>query len=378
MRAGGVVAGRKRELVDKTVWRSDPHLQVKHLMYKHYLQCWMGKVLQSFPQGATIVDAFAGPGIYEDGPPGSPIVIARTFLEHSAHARFHNLHLICLEERADRVAELNRQKAALGPTPKLRFDVLEPGSFAERQADVAQMAHAGDPKRPVLWILDPFGIRDLSLTDVLKCLNGRRDEALITFFVNEMNRLHTTPNLAAAMTAQFGSERWRQAVAGPTESARKTALVDAYGEALKEHGLLSGRFAVQVSNHTARYYVVLATHSEKGLECWAPATWKLDRYGGTAASASSVGQESLFESHVDPVREALAAHAGSERTWAQLVAETKTLNYLDKHLRTALDQMAAEGLAFRVHPVKSRSPWPDNSIVRFYAPEDLAEEDPQG
>lgn len=55
------VMGRKQELREKTVWRSDPHTLVKHLIYRHYLDCWMPKILQKFPT-ATIVDAFAGPG----------------------------------------------------------------------------------------------------------------------------------------------------------------------------------------------------------------------------------------------------------------------------------------------------------------------------
>ncbi|MFJ1608590.1 hypothetical protein ACIOHS_35310 [Streptomyces sp. NPDC088253] len=67
---------RVDELREQTVWKSDPHTQVKHLVYRHYLQCWMRKFLQTFPE-ATIVDAFAGPGVYTDGPPGSPIVVAK-------------------------------------------------------------------------------------------------------------------------------------------------------------------------------------------------------------------------------------------------------------------------------------------------------------
>jgi three-Cys-motif partner protein len=82
---------RKQELRDKTVWRSDPHTLVKHLVYRHYLACWMAKILQKF-RAATIVDAFAGPGVYEDGPDGSPILIAKAFLEHNAYRRFGNLH----------------------------------------------------------------------------------------------------------------------------------------------------------------------------------------------------------------------------------------------------------------------------------------------
>jgi hypothetical protein len=45
----------------------DPHTLVKHLVYRHYLACWTAKIHQMFSV-ATTVDAFAGPGVYEDGP----------------------------------------------------------------------------------------------------------------------------------------------------------------------------------------------------------------------------------------------------------------------------------------------------------------------
>ncbi|GAA5708090.1 hypothetical protein AQJ43_38020 [Streptomyces avermitilis] len=98
-------------------------------MYRHYLQCWMGKILQKFPE-ATIVDAFAGPGIYTDGPPGSPIVVAKTFLEHTAYRNFGRLNLVCLEERPDRVEELQRQFAKLPRSPQLNISV-PPGRRAK-------------------------------------------------------------------------------------------------------------------------------------------------------------------------------------------------------------------------------------------------------
>jgi hypothetical protein len=53
-----------------TLWNSEPRTLLKHQVYRQYLHCWMGKICQSFPESA-IVDAFAGPGVYRDGPDGS-------------------------------------------------------------------------------------------------------------------------------------------------------------------------------------------------------------------------------------------------------------------------------------------------------------------
>ena len=73
MLMGGGNMGQPAE----TLWRSQPRTLLKHQVYRRYLHCWMGKVCQTFPN-AAIVDGFAGPGTYADGPDGSPLVIAKT------------------------------------------------------------------------------------------------------------------------------------------------------------------------------------------------------------------------------------------------------------------------------------------------------------
>lgn len=60
-----------------TLWRSEPRTLLKHQVYRWYLHWWMAKICRRFP-ASTIVDCFAGPGFYEDGPDGSPIVTAKT------------------------------------------------------------------------------------------------------------------------------------------------------------------------------------------------------------------------------------------------------------------------------------------------------------
>jgi three-Cys-motif partner protein len=361
---------RKGELRDKTIWPSDPHTLVKHLVYRHYLECWMPKILQRFPQ-ATIVDAFAGPGVYEDGLDGSPILAAKTFLSHTAHARFGELTLVCLEKEPARVQSLHERFAALGATPKLTVKVLDPGEFIDQQASLSKVAHGDDPGRPVLWLLDPFNIRNLPFDKVRACLSGPRDEAFITFFAEEMHRFCTREGFNKALDAHFGSASWISARRFTGEAARKEALVSAYEQSLAAEQLLTGHFSVRVRNATARYYLVFATHSEYGLKCWNPVKWKLDSYAGHGASAASLMQLDLFDSSdILELKERFGRHAGEERTWSALLSEATTAGYLDKHVREALDELAAEGLAFRVHPTEARTAWPDGCRVRFYRPQD--------
>ncbi|MFC9646888.1 three-Cys-motif partner protein TcmP [Streptomyces mirabilis] len=361
------------ELREQTVWKSDPHTQVKHLVYRHYLQCWMGKILQTFPE-ATIVDAFAGPGVYTDGPPGSPIVVAKTFLEHTAHRRFNKLNLVCLEERPDRVEELRRQFAKLSPSPQLNISVQPPGVFAEQQPRLSTLAHRGRAETPVLWLIDPFDLKSAPFSLIRQCLAGPRDEVLFTLFTNELHRFCQRENFDKTMTPYFGGTHWQSAV--PEQRGRREAFATAYQQGLKDQELFTGGFGIKVSNQNARYHLVLATHSEAGLKCWAPVTWKLDRYSGQGASAETAGALSLFDeaSVVDRLDVALRNYAGTAQRWETLSSQAARLNHMDKHLRQVLDKLAAQGLAFRVDPVRARTAWPEGCTVRFYAPEDVADE----
>ncbi|MGY1845458.1 three-Cys-motif partner protein TcmP [Modestobacter sp. SYSU DS0875] len=368
---------RKEELRNKTVWRSDPHTLVKHLVYRHYLACWMPKILQRFP-AATVVDAFAGPGVYEDGPDGSPRLVAKAFLEHAAYARFGELRIVCLEQRADRVARLRDEIARLGPTPKLTFTVLDPGEFADQQEALAAAATGGDAGRPVLWLLDPFNIKALPFDQVAACLSGRYHEAVITFFTEEMHRFCTQPGFSAALDEHFGSTDWRGVTTVAGQAARKEALVSAYRHQLESLGVLTEQFGVRVRNATPRYSLIFATHSQHGLQCWNPVKWKLDSYSGSGASADMLMQPDLFgTSLITELQDMLRGYAGTEQAWAKLAARAARTGYLDRHLREALDGLATDGLAIRVAPVDARTPWPEGSIIRFYAPEDIDDSDPR-
>jgi three-Cys-motif partner protein len=364
---------RVEELREATVWASDPHTQVKHLVYRHYLECWMAKILQIFPE-ATIVDAFAGPGVYTDGAPGSPVVTARTFLEHSAYRRFNRLHLICLEERPDRAARLRREITSLPTSPQLRITVIE-GVFAEQQASLSAMAHAGQRDRPVLWLLDPFNLKSVPFDMVTACMAGERDEVLLTLFTDELHRFCQRAGFDKAMTPYFGGTHWQPAVAVRGAGARKEEFAAAYQNSLAQRRLLSGKFAVRLSNRSARYHLILTTHSEAGLRCWNPVTWKLDRYSGQGASVDTAAQPDLFgEAVVSRLHTALRGFAGTERDWASLISETMRLGHTEKHLRSALNELAGEALAIRTNPIRATTPWPTGCTVRFYAPEDLGTE----
>lgn len=353
-----------------TLWDSEPRTLIKHQVYRHYLQCWMGKICRRFAVSA-VVDAFAGPGEYRDGPDGSPIVIAKTFLEHSANSMFNQLRLVCLEKRADRREHLVNRFATLPKTPKLTFLPMDCGEAAESFALLDATAHAGATEVPTLWILDPFDLAGVPFDRVRACLARPRDEVLVTWFADEIYRFCEDASKADALDRHFGGSHWKAALASTGESKRKVGLLDAYQSGLRRlPEVRTNAVSISSKNETARYSLVFATHSDYGLECFNPVKWKLDPVQGAMVNERrGMDQGDLFASTpiVDHLHAYLIGLAGTAVSFTQLVREAQRLGYMERHLRSALNDLAADGVAVREQPLQARTKWPDGSLIRFYA-----------
>lgn len=358
----------RRDQLQDTLWPSEPRTLLKHQVYRHYLQCWMGKILQRFPDG-SLVDGFAGPGEYLDHKDGSPIVVAKTLLEHSSKAAFGHFHLVTNEERPDRVAHLARLLQALPQHRALRTYTPQVGRF-DANVDTLERQARVTPRTPIVWVLDPFDIKSLPFDLVARCLRGGYDEVLVTFFADEIYRFCEQPHMAATLTAHYGDESWRQALSVSGERARKEQLIELYCARLQTLPEVRARpFSISSKNATARYSIVFATHSDHGLVCWNSGTWRLDRFSGESINEFTGDQDDLFSDHPDLGRLAalFRSFAGKTRTFHQLVEDAVRLGYTTTHVRRVLDELRDDGLALREQPLESRTPWPESSVVRFYA-----------
>jgi three-Cys-motif partner protein len=349
-----------------TEWPSEPRTLLKHQIYKRYVDCWMGKILQRFPS-ATIVDAFAGPGGYSDGPDGSPLVVAKAYLNHTGRDRLRSLRLICNEARPDRNEALARRLADLPTDRRLDASVVEPAStFEDAISLIERRAHPGGDPLPTLWLLDPFNIKSVPFELVARCLRGPRDEVLLTWFADEIYRFGEVPWFQVALTTHYGGDHWRQALVITGEHHRKAAFMRLYRERLETlPGVRTGEFSITSKNETARYSIVLATHSDSGLVCWNPVKWGLDPAAGRSASERGIAPLPLFDER-SSLRAALAARAGTAASFSELRTEAGRLGFLDRQLRATLDEMREDATAIRESPLDARSPWPENCVVRFY------------
>jgi len=354
------------------LWKSEPRTLLKHHVYRQYLHCWMGKICQKFGY-ASIVDAFAGPGEYVDGPEGSSLVIADTFLHHARREKFGRLRLICLEERQDRRDHLAGRLSVLPKLPQLEVVVPPAGSVRERFRGLHAAAHGSDPGMPVLWVLDPFDISSAPFGLVRECLRSPRDEVLITWFADELYRFRRDTAKERAIDDHFGTGEWRRARDTLGEAASKAELLRTYRESLQSaFGVHTGAFEISSKNETARYALILATHSDAGLQCFNQVKWSSDPHLGRGVSEKrGLDQASLFDDHplISPLCAWLESLAGTAASFDELVIQAGRRGYKEAHLRTALTDLTAKGVAVREEPLDyTRTPWPSGSRVRFYRP----------
>lgn len=154
-------------------------------------------------------------------------------------------------------------------------------------------------------------------------------------------------------------------------SARKVALLEAYQTGLRTlPSVRTNAVSISSKNETARYSLVFATHSDYGLECFNPVKWRLDPMQGVMVSERrGMEQGDLFAATpiVDELRRYLIGLEGTAVQFTNLATEAGNRGYMVKHLRQTLDELAAEGIAVREHPLKATTKWPTDSLIRFYS-----------
>src|SRR4051812_16197754 len=66
----------------ETVWAIESHTIGKHRVLRSYLHAWL-PIMGISNERILFIDGFAGPGVYEAGEEGSPVIALRALSEHT-------------------------------------------------------------------------------------------------------------------------------------------------------------------------------------------------------------------------------------------------------------------------------------------------------
>lgn len=156
----------------KTLWSLEPHTRGKHLVLKSYLDAWL-PILGTWNGRILFIDGFAGPGEYESGEPGSPIIALDAMKNHIAQSKITaEVVFDFIEKDQDRASHLKALVSARKSTlpSKCKVHVIN-AAFDEALTSVLdaieeQKKHLA----PAFVMIDPFGILGVRYMSPL-CMN---------------------------------------------------------------------------------------------------------------------------------------------------------------------------------------------------------------
>lgn len=294
-----------------TTWPAEDHTLAKHAILRRYLDAWIPILSQ---QAASVrgpsreilyLDGFAGPGEYQGGELGSPIIALQAALEHSRNFPLP-VRFVFIEQREDRFQHLeevlSRYEKEIRESRRV---ILDPPRQGDCDLLVSQMLAQLDQQRvrfgPALAFLDQFGYSAVSMDLVGQIMRYPQCEVFSYLDYRDMNRWIIDPAKAPAFTRTYGGEEWREAIALP-EARRRAWLLSKYKEMLRQRAGVRyvQSFAMFDNRGVLLYWLLFCTNNLRGLEEMKKAMWSVDHSGKFRFSdKDEPGQLRLLEDEFD-------------------------------------------------------------------------------
>lgn len=287
-----------------THWRIEPHTQIKHLILRKYLEAWL-PIMASRNGRIHFLDGFAGPGKYEGGEKGSPLIALDTLIHHPHFRRPLNQREVLLtfiEKDKERAEALEAAISEYEMPKWIKISVLS-GEFASLMRGVLETFEAERKQlAPTFAFLDPFGFKGIPLDLITQIARNPSCECFITFMYEEINRFLGIPDLERRYDDLFGTPDWREITKEQDASVRRVRIADLYRkQLLTKAGFRYVReFQMINDRNRTKYFLYFGTNHEQGLSHMKEAMWKADPGGGQVFSdRTNPDQETLFKADPD-------------------------------------------------------------------------------
>ena len=247
-----------------------------------------------FPE-ILYIDGFAGPGAYEGGEAGSPIIALDTALGFKPPLTA-KIHFLFVEERNDRATHLGQQVALRLLPPN--FSVVVEGGVTFETAFTSRYSGYVRNGRliPTFAFIDPFGWTGAPFSLVKQILSHRSCEVFVNFMYEEINRFIGHPDQVANFDSFFGTNEWKRCVGQTDPRTRNRCLHDLYIQQLHTGAAYVRSFEMSNSRDVTDYYLFYATNELLGLKKMKEAMWKADESGEFRFSdATDPNQLVMFE-----------------------------------------------------------------------------------
>lgn len=263
-----------------TVWSPDPHTLAKHQMLREYLMAWFPILANGmYRRGLTYVDAFAGPGEYDDGSPGSPIIALRQAYRPDVLRSGSPIRMVFIEKRPDRCQNLERVVEDTFPAarrPRQHKIRIVCDSCEEKL--LPALRDVGAEEGALFVNFDGWGV-DTPYKLIRQIGRQQSAEVLVTFQTQFFIRFASLEDVEAGDRV-FGDSSWRDLAREGTPAEKKARLVDHYLARLAAAGFPFHLTFELIDEGGHELLLAFGTENEKGVERMKEAMWKVDQVEG--------------------------------------------------------------------------------------------------
>jgi|GEM_PF-6569537 three-Cys-motif partner protein len=217
--------------------------QRKHAVINYYLKSAINKfIFGSATGGVVVLDGFAGRGEYEDGTPGSPVIIGKLAEEQFQRHPSRDLRVWNIELNHENFSHLIH---VTEPWVQRGYVTNLQGSFQDHLPTV--LKNSGQSL--LFAFLDPYRPRELAFADFAPLLERQSQTELCIVFFSSIIQRHLVPMLPAAnvndrfrqartehLNRIFGDGRWQRLI--DKESLSLDNIVECYIEGILDRARL--------------------------------------------------------------------------------------------------------------------------------------------
>ena len=334
--------------MSNTLWARDEQTEGKHLILKNYLDGWF-PILGRWNGRLLFIDGFAGPGEYESGEWGSPLIALDCVRRHKQAGRLQNVDVACLfiesdRNRARHLKQLLKEQSLI---PKTTHHVL-PGTFDDHMTNILDYIDEQNARlAPAFIMVDPFGVKDSPMKLIERILGNEKSECMISFMYEPIRRFHQQPEHEPHLNELFGTTGWKQCLDMEESDAKKQFLHSLFAKQLKEHGAAYVvPFELWKGNRHI-YTIYFTSGSSKGCNLMKESIGKVEPSGSYAFRGHAGQLRMLFETNTEPLAKQLKDQFGDKSTPIERIEEfvmgDSTIFHKGHLRRITLQRLEREG-----------------------------------
>jgi three-Cys-motif partner protein len=362
-----------------TTWAIEPHTKAKHDLLRRYLGAWF-PIMASREEKLAFIDGFAGPGCYEDGSTGSPIVALDTLVTHRNFAGMGGtkFNFIFVDEDPRRTASLRTEVDSYfdsvgGRPTNISVRVVD-GTFDGAANELVDSITKGFVLVPTLAFIDPFGFKGISMDTISRLTSFPKGEVVFSFMYDGLNRWITHPDEAIHVNLRdlFGTDDYEDAD-GLNPDDRRDFLHDVYKRQLQKAGDFKYTLDFEMVDRRGKnvYSLIFGTRHMRGLEAMKEAMWVVDPSGSFRFSDRHAGMTSLFgeKPDIEPLRKAILERYAGEQVTIEKLHEfvlEDTIFGKNHYRREVLAKLEKAGVMSVVNSSRKRANgYPPGTVLRF-------------